>query len=52
MSFLQKVMFDERMTPLEYEFFNAIWTVSGVTPDYFETVLMVKKKFFFVFLNE
>ncbi|CAJ0916143.1 3656_t:CDS:10 [Entrophospora sp. SA101] len=41
MSFLQKVMFDERMTPLEYEFFNAIWTVSGVTPDFFETVLMV-----------
>ncbi|RHZ50569.1 hypothetical protein Glove_495g30 [Diversispora epigaea] len=41
MSFLQKVMFDERMTPLEYEFFNAIRTVSGVTPDCFELVLMV-----------
>ncbi|CAI2176516.1 16911_t:CDS:2 [Funneliformis geosporum] len=41
MSFLQKVMFDERMTPLEYEFFNSIRTVSGVTPDFFEIVLMV-----------
>ncbi|CAG8715151.1 9692_t:CDS:2, partial [Acaulospora morrowiae] len=40
-SFLQKVMFDERMTPLEYEFFNAIRTVSGVTPDCYELVLMV-----------
>jgi chitin synthase len=41
MSFLQKVMFDERMTPLEYEFFNSIRNVTGVTPDYFEIVLMV-----------
>ncbi|CAJ0899385.1 16088_t:CDS:10 [Entrophospora sp. SA101] len=41
MGFLQKVMFDERMTPLEYEFFNAVRNVSGVTPDYFEIVLMV-----------
>lgn len=41
MSFLQKVMFDERMTTLEYEFFNAIWNVTGVTPDNFEIVLMV-----------
>ena len=41
MSFLQKVMFDERMTPLEYEFFNSIRTVTGVTPDFFEIVLMV-----------
>ncbi|KAF9578886.1 Chitin synthase, class 3 [Lunasporangiospora selenospora] len=41
MSFLQKVMFDERMTPLEYEFFNAIWNVTKVTPDFYELVLMV-----------
>jgi hypothetical protein len=41
MSFLQKVMFDERMTPLEYEFFNAIWRVAGVTPDNYEIVMMV-----------
>ncbi|KAF9959214.1 Chitin synthase, class 3 [Modicella reniformis] len=41
MSFLQKVMFDERMTPLEYEFFNAFWNVTKVTPDYYELVLMI-----------
>lgn len=41
MSFLQKVMFDERMTPLEYEFFNAFWNVTTVTPDFYELVLMV-----------
>ncbi|KAG0319864.1 Chitin synthase, class 3 [Dissophora globulifera] len=41
MSFLQKVMFDERMTPLEYEFFNAFWNVTRVTPDFYELVLMV-----------
>ncbi|KAF9114173.1 Chitin synthase, class 3 [Mortierella sp. AM989] len=41
MSFLQKIMFDERMTPLEYEFFNAFWNVTKVTPDFYELVLMV-----------
>ncbi|RKP39471.1 chitin synthase-domain-containing protein, partial [Dimargaris cristalligena] len=41
MSFLQHVMFDERMTELEYELFNAMWNVTGVTPDNFEIVLMV-----------
>ncbi|OZJ01637.1 Chitin synthase 3 [Bifiguratus adelaidae] len=41
MSFLQKVMFDERMTLLEYEFFNNIWRVTGVSPDKYEVVLMV-----------
>lgn len=41
MAFLQKVMFDERMTTFEYEFFNAIWRVTGVPPDKFEIILMV-----------
>lgn len=41
MAFLQKVMFDERMTNFEYEFFNAIWRVSGISPDHYEQVLMV-----------
>ncbi|CAG8561353.1 7801_t:CDS:2, partial [Ambispora gerdemannii] len=41
MSFLQKVMFDERMTSFEYEFFNSIWQVTGVTPDKYEIALMV-----------
>jgi chitin synthase len=34
-------MFDDRMSELEYEFFNAIWTIVGVPPDRFEIVLMV-----------
>ncbi|KAJ7707611.1 chitin synthase-domain-containing protein [Mycena rosella] len=41
MSFLQKVMFDERMTTLEYEFFNALWKVTGVSPDRYELVLCI-----------
>lgn len=41
MSFLQKVMFDERMTELEYEFFTNIWRITGVSPDKYEIVLMV-----------
>ncbi|CAG8712162.1 3678_t:CDS:2, partial [Gigaspora rosea] len=40
MSFLQKVMFNERMTRLEYELFTAIRQVCNVTPDFFEAVLM------------
>lgn len=41
MAFLQKVMFDERMTTMEYEFFNSIWRVTGVSPDKYEMVLCV-----------
>lgn len=41
MSFLQKVMFDERMTQLEYEMFNGLWKVTGISPDFYEVVLMV-----------
>ncbi|KAI9293684.1 hypothetical protein K502DRAFT_274690, partial [Neoconidiobolus thromboides FSU 785] len=41
MSFLQKAIFDDRMSELEYELFNGFWNVSGVTPDVYETVLMV-----------
>ncbi|KAI0673927.1 glycosyltransferase family 2 protein [Trametes maxima] len=41
MSFLQKVMFDERMTTFEYEFFNSIWRVTGISPDRYELVLCV-----------
>lgn len=41
MAFMQKVLFDERMTQFEYEFFNAIWRVTGVTPENYEIVLMV-----------
>ncbi|KAI8084634.1 chitin synthase [Halteromyces radiatus] len=41
MSFLQKVMFDERMTMLEYELFTNTWRITGVSPDKYEIVLMV-----------
>ncbi|KAI9727916.1 MAG: Chitin synthase, class 3 [Chrysothrix sp. TS-e1954] len=41
MSFLQKVMFDERMTELEYEMFNGIWKITGISPDFYEMVLMI-----------
>jgi chitin synthase len=41
MSFMQKVMFDERMTLMEYEFFNTVWRITGVSPDRYEICLMV-----------
>ncbi|CAO1634466.1 unnamed protein product [Parajaminaea phylloscopi] len=41
MAFMQKVMFDERMTAFEYEFFNCLWRITGVSPDHYEVVLMV-----------
>jgi chitin synthase len=41
MAFLQKVMFDERMTTFEYEFFNSVWRATGVSPDHYEVVLCV-----------
>ncbi|KAB8070147.1 chitin synthase-domain-containing protein [Aspergillus leporis] len=41
MSFLQKVMFDERMTELEFEMFNGLLHVTGIPPDFYEVVLMV-----------
>lgn len=41
MSFLQKIIFDERMTTFEYEFFNSIWRCTGVCPDKYELVLCV-----------
>jgi chitin synthase len=41
MSFLQKVLFDERMTELEFEIFNGIWKITGLSPDAFDMVLMV-----------
>ncbi|KAJ3098167.1 hypothetical protein HDU97_004215 [Phlyctochytrium planicorne] len=41
LNFFKSVMFDEPMTPLEYDLFRKVHFVSGVTPDYFEIVLMV-----------
>ncbi|ODV77973.1 glycosyltransferase family 2 protein [Suhomyces tanzawaensis NRRL Y-17324] len=41
MSFLQKVMFDERMTEMEYTLLNNIWRVTGMMAEFYEIVLMV-----------
>ncbi|KAI8063534.1 chitin synthase-domain-containing protein [Gongronella butleri] len=41
MQFMQKVMFDERMTTMEYDLFNSMWRITGVTPDVYEICLMV-----------
>lgn len=41
MSFLSKVLFDDRMTPLEYDLFFKIYRLTGIMPDQYETVLMV-----------
>lgn len=41
MSFLQKIVFDERMTELDFELFNSIWKVTGISPHFYEMVLMV-----------
>ncbi|RKP03768.1 hypothetical protein CXG81DRAFT_9117, partial [Caulochytrium protostelioides] len=41
MNFLSRVMFDDRMTALDYELFRQIHRITGVTPDRYETLLMV-----------
>lgn len=41
MSFLQKIMFDERMTALEYQILMSIWRITGLMSELYEVVLMV-----------
>lgn len=41
MNFFSRVTYNDRMTPLDYELFRKIQWLMGVTPDYFELVLMV-----------
>lgn len=41
MSFLQKVMFDERMTGLEYAMLESVWRVTGLMADFYEITMMV-----------
>ncbi|CAI5757099.1 unnamed protein product [Candida verbasci] len=41
MSFLQKVVFDERMTSLEYNMLQNIWRITGLMAEFYEVVLMV-----------
>jgi chitin synthase len=42
MSFFKNVLFNERMSPLEYDLFRKIHYLTGVTPDFYESVLMVQ----------
>ncbi|PWN22475.1 hypothetical protein BCV69DRAFT_267874 [Microstroma glucosiphilum] len=41
MNFLQRVTYNDRMTPLDFDLFRKIQALMGVTPDFFELVLMV-----------
>ncbi|KAJ3056084.1 hypothetical protein HK097_008212 [Rhizophlyctis rosea] len=41
MQFLTKVMFDDRMTELEFDIFHKLWTITGLHPERYEAVLMV-----------
>lgn len=41
MRFLQSVLYDDAMSPLDYELFRKVQALMGVTPDAFEVMLMV-----------
>ncbi|KAJ1980267.1 hypothetical protein H4R35_001183 [Dimargaris xerosporica] len=41
MNFFSRVIYNDRMTPLDYDLFRKIHHLMGVTPDLFEIVLMV-----------
>lgn len=41
MNFFSRVTYNDRMTPLDYDLFRKVHHLMGVTPDYFELVLMV-----------
>ncbi|WVQ66759.1 uncharacterized protein L199_004950 [Kwoniella botswanensis] len=41
MNFFSRVTYNDRMSPLDFDIFRKVQTLMGVTPDYFETCLMV-----------
>ena len=41
LNFLQRVTYDDPMTPLDYDLFRKVHALMGVTSDFFELVLMV-----------
>jgi chitin synthase len=41
MHFFSRVTYNDRMSPLDFDMFRKIQTLMGVTPDFFEVVLMV-----------
>lgn len=47
MQFFQRVLFNDRLTELDYEiFWKMTWLMKGVTPDKFELILMVSCPYF------
>lgn len=51
MNFFSRVTYNDRMSPLDYDMFRKVQTLMGVTPDYFEVVLMVSRGFTNVLLR-
>jgi len=43
MNFFSRVTYNDRMTPLDFDLFRKIHILMGITPDFFEVVLMVSK---------
>jgi chitin synthase len=41
MKFFSSVTYNDRMSPLDFDLFRKIHILMGVTPDFFEVVLMV-----------
>lgn len=43
MNFFSRVTYNDRMTPLDFDLFRKVHVLMGVTPDFFELVLMVSR---------
>jgi hypothetical protein len=43
MNFFSRVTYNDRMTPLDFDLFRKIQILMGVTPDFFEVVMMVRQ---------
>ncbi|CAD6964982.1 unnamed protein product [Tilletia controversa] len=41
MNFFQRITYNDRMTPLDFDLFRKMHTLMGVTPDFFELCMMV-----------
>jgi len=45
MNFFSRVTYNDRMSPLDFDLFRKIHILMGVTPDFFEVCLMVRRTF-------
>lgn len=43
MNFFSRVTYNDRMCPLDYDLFRKTQSLMGVTPDFFEVCLMVRR---------